>query len=149
MKSAQNTASSSTSTSTFCLSQRPPRKQTDKKILLKLDDYKDLQEYLGHEIEEVKFSKFHNNKKDGYTPLVIDGAYGVGKTQQAFALLKKHGYLIYVVMTKTTQTIYEDVDDLLDPFSFEGFQKLCDNAVAGLKKAAEDKKKGTALIFYQ
>ena len=114
-----------------------------KYIIVNLNNknYKHLREYLGHDVKVVEFSDFRSKDvpEKGYTPLVIDGASGVGKTQQAFALLKKHEYLIYVVMTGAPhQEIYKNVNTLLgQDFSFATFHLLCDLAIAALKNAAK------------
>jgi len=46
---------------------------------------------------------------DDYPPFIIDGASGVGKTQQAFALLKTHKSLNYVNLANNNQLIYRQM----------------------------------------
>ena len=113
-------------------SQHDNRKKTEKKnfwVKVPLEGYKALREYLGHEVQEViKLSTIRYEQ--GYAFLVIDGASGVGKTQQAFALLKEHGYLIYVIMSTPEQDIYKNVNWIHGTkLSFNDFHTLCDNAI--------------------
>ena len=58
-------------------------------------------------------------KHDGaYPPLILDGASGVGKTQQGFALLKEEQSLIFVVLDDSSQTVYKEMNGICNGFAY-------------------------------
>jgi hypothetical protein len=76
--------------------------------------------------------------KYGFTPLVLDAASGVGKSQQAMALLKKHGRLNYVLMVDpASQDFYAEMNRLCGSDGFPSFMKSCNQAIQALKILAE------------
>ena len=71
--------------------------------------------YLGKDVKVVllpkKYHSRNRTEENTYPPLVLDGASGTGKTQQAFALLKSGKQVVYLVMAnpprgKKEQGIY-------------------------------------------
>ena len=76
--------------------------------------------------------------KYGFTPLVLDAASGVGKSQQAMALLKKHGRLNYVLLVDPAcQDFYAQMDELCGSDGFASFMESCDNTIEALKSLPE------------
>jgi len=60
-----------------------------------------LYEYFDRDVDPIEIPGRYtvNNSKDHQTPpIILDGASGVGKTQQAFALLKDQGRIVYVIL---------------------------------------------------
>ena len=85
----------------------------------------EIQKYLKPDVEpvtlpnrdEVEQEILEDGTLASYPPLILDGASGIGKTQQAFALLKapdRHR-LIYLILAPTkqnSQKIYQQMEEL-------------------------------------
>lgn len=69
------------------------KRTLDTMTKLNLDKYHTIQEYLSRNVDALQIpAKLPN--EDDFPPFILDGASGVGKTQQAFALLKKEKHLV-------------------------------------------------------
>lgn len=104
-------------------------------------NYPSVQEYLGRDVAAVEIPR-GCRKPDGnmdYPPFILDGASGVGKTQQAFALLKQHGNLFYVVLAKSNQPIYKSMGLLCGNFyAFRTVSEACMERARGQVGPNED-----------
>lgn len=91
--------------------------------LVDLALYPEVQKYIGRDVVAVELPP-RRKEDDTYPPFILDGASGVGKTQQAFSLLKKHKSMVYVVLAASAeQNIYNDMNDICGVF--RGFIAAC------------------------
>ncbi len=80
-----------------------------------------IQEYLSRNVKAIPLPELFHEDDHTYAPLILDGASGVGKTQQAFALLKTEKcQLIYLNLasdrvTLDSQPIYQEMRKLTKP----------------------------------
>jgi len=75
-----------------------------------------IDEYLSRKVKAVPLPTMCN-RDETFAPLILDGASGVGKTQQAFALLRDGSKLIYLNLSDVmdaAQKIYFEMGQLVD-----------------------------------
>jgi len=91
--------------------------------------------YLSRNVKAVPLPKIFKNRET-FAPLILDGASGVGKTQQAFALLQCQYKLIYLNLTVgeteiKDQRINEEMSKLVDLEAiFQTLPKAMDQVLA-------------------
>jgi len=82
-----------------------------------------IHQYLSRNVKAIPLPELFNEVDETYAPLILDGASGVGKTQQAFALLKTEKcqliYLNLASVSEKSQKIYREMTDLTQPDAIE------------------------------
>jgi len=84
----------------------------------------EIQEYLSRNTKAIPLPELFHKDDNTYAPLILDGASGMGKMQQAFALLKTGKWqLIYLnlsdVLRLDSQRIYSNMHNLTMPVAIE------------------------------
>lgn len=98
------------------------KKEEDTEEMIDLEDFPTFKEYLSHNVDAVPVPDI-GHEDTTYPPhIILDGASGVGKTQQAFALMKSGGKVVYILLCSADQKIYQDLNEVC--LGFSEFRRL-------------------------